>query len=66
MAKSPTHQSAANVYECGDLPTAMKIAKQIAVAGDVVLLSTGCASFDQFVNFEERGELFTRLAKAGD
>jgi len=63
MAKSPTHQSAANVYECGDLPTAMKIARQIVVAGDVVLLSPGCASFDQFVNFEERGELFARLAR---
>lgn len=66
MAKSPTHQSAANVYECGDLPTAMKIARQIAAPGDVVLLSTGCASYDQFVNFEERGELFTSLAKEAE
>jgi UDP-N-acetylmuramoylalanine--D-glutamate ligase len=56
-------QHAANVYDCGDLPTAMKIARQIAVPGDIVLLSTGCASFDQFVNFEERGEMFTRLAR---
>jgi UDP-N-acetylmuramoylalanine--D-glutamate ligase len=54
---------AATVYECGDLPTAMRIAKQIAVPGDVVLLSTGCASYDQFVNFEERGEAFRKLAK---
>ena len=63
MAKSPTHQSAANVYECGDLPTAMKMARQIVVPGDVILLSPGCASFDQFVNFEERGEIFSKLAK---
>lgn len=56
-------QSAAAVYECGDLATAMKLAKQIAVPGDIVLLSTGCASYGQFVNFEARGDAFTNLAK---
>lgn len=56
---------AATVYECGDLATAMKMAKQIAIAGDIVLLSTGCASYDQFTNFEVRGEAFRRLARGG-
>ncbi|HMB95671.1 MAG TPA: UDP-N-acetylmuramoyl-L-alanine--D-glutamate ligase, partial [Tepidisphaeraceae bacterium] len=55
--------NAASVYQCGDLPTAMKLAKQIAVAGDIVLLSTGCASYDQFTNFELRGEMFAKLAR---
>ncbi len=54
---------AATLYDCGDLRTAMKMAKTIAAPGDVVLLSTGCASFDQFNNFEERGQLFTALAR---
>jgi UDP-N-acetylmuramoylalanine--D-glutamate ligase len=63
MSESP-HQGAAAVYECGDLPTAMKMAAQISVPGDVVLLSPGCASYDQFVNFQERGETFRRLVKS--
>ncbi|HSU67426.1 MAG TPA: cyanophycin synthetase, partial [Tepidisphaeraceae bacterium] len=56
-------QNSAAVYDCGDLPTAMKLAKQIAIAGDVVLLSPGSASYGEFVNFEERGRTFAKLAK---
>src|SRR6185436_19660046 len=37
MAKSP-HAGAAAVYQCGDLATALKIARTIATCGDVVLL----------------------------
>jgi UDP-N-acetylmuramoylalanine--D-glutamate ligase len=57
------HQGGAAVYDCGDLPTAMKMAKSVATSGDVVLLSTGFKSYDQFANFEERGEAFARLAR---
>ena len=47
---------------CGDLPTAVARAAELAAEGDVVLLSPGFASYDQFANFEKRGELFARLA----
>jgi UDP-N-acetylmuramoylalanine--D-glutamate ligase len=47
---------------CGDLPTAVARAARLAVPGDVVLLSPACASYDQFRDYEERGEAFRRLA----
>ncbi|HJQ51427.1 MAG TPA: UDP-N-acetylmuramoyl-L-alanine--D-glutamate ligase [Gaiellaceae bacterium] len=47
----------------GDLSTAVTRAAADAEPGDVVLLSPACASFDQFANFEERGDTFRRLVE---
>jgi UDP-N-acetylmuramoylalanine--D-glutamate ligase len=50
---------------CGDLATATKAAAEQArrdgVAGAVVLLSPACASYDQFADFEARGDVFRTL-----
>ena len=45
------------------LEKAVTHATQLARPGDVVLLSPACASYDQFANFEERGDRFRALAK---
>lgn len=46
------------IIETNSLHDAMQAAHAIAVAGDVVLLSPACASFDLFKNYEDRGAQF--------
>ena len=48
---------------CGSMENAVKHAENTAVPGDIVLLSPGAASFDQYENFEKRGEHFMELVK---
>jgi UDP-N-acetylmuramoylalanine--D-glutamate ligase len=47
-----------------DLGTAVARAAERASPGDVVLLSPACASFDQFRDFEARGDAFRELVEA--
>jgi UDP-N-acetylmuramoylalanine--D-glutamate ligase len=47
----------------GTLDEAVRKAAGLARQGDVVILSPACSSFDQFRNFEDRGEAFRRAVK---
>ena len=55
---------AVRLFTINDLNSAVKNAHSIAQPGDVVLLSPGCASFDQFKNFEDRGNFFKSAVRA--
>lgn len=47
-------------YKNLPMPEIVKLAKDKALPGDVVLLSTACASFDMFKNYKDRGDQFNQ------
>jgi UDP-N-acetylmuramoylalanine--D-glutamate ligase len=51
-------QGDVSLQEADSMDEAVMMARTAAQDGDVVLLSPGCASFDMFENFEDRGNQF--------
>jgi UDP-N-acetylmuramoylalanine--D-glutamate ligase len=54
---------AVTIESAGDMQHAVAYAREHAKSGDIVLLSPACASFDQYRNFEHRGEHFEELVR---
>jgi UDP-N-acetylmuramoylalanine--D-glutamate ligase len=57
---SPLRGRALTIQECRGLREAVQAASKLVEPGDVVILSPGGTSFDEFYDFEERGEAFKR------
>ena len=57
----PLVSAGLHLRDCGDLETAVRLAWQDAGPGETILLSPSCASFDQFRDFEDRGDHFRRF-----
>ncbi len=52
-----------NITLCEDLKEAVKTCVREAESGDAVLLSPACASWGQFVNYEQRGDMFKQFVR---
>ena len=52
-----------NAHHCKTLEAATKQAINNTKPGDLVVLSPGCASWDQFTNYEQRGDAFATLVR---
>jgi UDP-N-acetylmuramoylalanine--D-glutamate ligase len=58
LTKAPGSGSSITTSCCSSLEEAVQAAASVAAEGDVVLLAPGGTSFDEFVDFEERGDRF--------
>jgi UDP-N-acetylmuramoylalanine--D-glutamate ligase len=54
-------QGVVKIVSAETMQTAVAEAAKAAVAGDVILLAPACSSFDQFENYEHRGQAFRQL-----
>ena len=63
LVMSAAWQDCLSCVVCTDLESAVNRAWQDAQCGEVILLSPGCASFDQFKSFEDRGEQFLKIVR---
>lgn len=63
LAETARRAGAEQVENRGTLESAVAAAARIARPGDIVMLTPGCASMDQFHDFEDRGNQFKSLVK---
>ncbi|MGA9980649.1 MAG: UDP-N-acetylmuramoyl-L-alanine--D-glutamate ligase [Candidatus Sulfotelmatobacter sp.] len=63
-AKIESQIKGVEIVHAGTLDHALRKAHAAAQPGDVVLLAPACASFDQFKNYEHRGQVFKEIVRA--
>ncbi|HEY0316959.1 MAG TPA: UDP-N-acetylmuramoyl-L-alanine--D-glutamate ligase, partial [Solirubrobacterales bacterium] len=60
---APVLEAGVELHRCADLEDAVRRAAAAARAGEVVLLSPACASFDAFDDYEQRGDRFREIVE---
>jgi UDP-N-acetylmuramoylalanine--D-glutamate ligase len=63
-AKIESQIKGVEVVHADTVENALRKANAVAEPGDVVLLAPACASFDQFKNYEQRGQVFKEIVRA--
>ena len=63
LIESALQGSGVPVRRAGTMDEAVGVAASLAQSGDAVLLSPACASFDMFLNYRHRGEMFREAVK---
>lgn len=61
VVNAPEYNGEPEIHVIEDFKEAVLKAREIADAGDIVILSPACTSFDKFKNFEERGNTFKNI-----
>lgn len=62
VVNAPNYQNNhPQIIHAEDFSDTVRLAREVALRGDTVILSPASASFDRFKNFEERGRLFKKL-----
>jgi UDP-N-acetylmuramoylalanine--D-glutamate ligase len=64
FAEAAKQQAIENIHRVDSMEAAVKLAHELAVYPEVVLLSPACSSYDMFKNYEQRGKVFKELVKA--
>src|SRR5216683_2955704 len=62
-AKIESQIKGVEIVHADTLENALRKANAVAEPGDVVLLAPACASFDQFKNYEQRGQVFKEIVR---
>lgn len=65
LSRGAPSQVGPPVYRVARMVDALALARTLARPGDAVLLSPACASFDEFRNFEHRGDVFRAWVQGG-
>ncbi|MDO5055764.1 MAG: UDP-N-acetylmuramoyl-L-alanine--D-glutamate ligase [Lautropia sp.] len=63
LLKAALQDTGVPLHEAADMDAAVQRAASLAQAGDVVLLSPACASFDMFSGYAERGRVFVEAVQ---